>query len=261
MSRVAARPDSEHVPGVLRLFLFPGRMVYAGPGVDAEAHAHHAFQLTVAVAGDAAFDVGDGFVRAPLTVIPPDRQHAQRASNAIVVSVYVEPESVEGRALSTLARERSTASIPVQASELPTWTACDAWDWSSKLLDAVSAGSSAAPMDERVARAVGYIREHLEEGDLSLRAIGKNVGLSAGRLSHLFPDQVGIPIRPYVLWLRLQRAADALARGSNLTEAAHAAGFADAAHLSRTFRRMFGIPPSLVATTGAVIAGRGSDGA
>jgi AraC-like DNA-binding protein len=31
------------------------------------------------------------------------------------------------------------------------------------------------------------------------------------------------------------------ASGAALTEAAHGAGFADSAHLSRTFRRMFGI--------------------
>ena len=30
----------------------------------------------------------------------------------------------------------------------------------------------------------------------------------------------------------------------NLSEAAHAAGFADGAHMSRSFRRMLGMPPS-----------------
>jgi AraC-like DNA-binding protein len=32
--------------------------------------------------------------------------------------------------------------------------------------------------------------------------------------------------------------------GHSLTEAAYQGGFADAAHFSRTFRRMFGLPPS-----------------
>ena len=34
--------------------------------------------------------------------------------------------------------------------------------------------------------------------------------------------------------------------GGDLTEAALAAGFSDAAHLSRTFRAMFGLSPSLL---------------
>jgi AraC-like DNA-binding protein len=55
-------------------------------------------------------------------------------------------------------------------------------------------------------------------------------------------EETGLPFRTYVLWLRLIRAADAHAGGLSLTEAAQDAGFADSAHLSRTFKRMFGIP-------------------
>lgn len=46
--------------------------------------------------------------------------------------------------------------------------------------------------------------------------------------------------------MRLQAAIRESAQGATLTHAACAAGFADAAHLTRTFRRMFGIAPSSV---------------
>jgi AraC-like DNA-binding protein len=42
------------------------------------------------------------------------------------------------------------------------------------------------------------------------------------------------------------RALERYAAGRPLTEAAHAAGFADSAHLSRTFRRMFGLPATVL---------------
>jgi AraC-like DNA-binding protein len=38
--------------------------------------------------------------------------------------------------------------------------------------------------------------------------------------------------------------AEEVAGGETLTGAAAAAGFSDSAHLSRTFRRAFGLPPS-----------------
>jgi AraC-like DNA-binding protein len=38
-----------------------------------------------------------------------------------------------------------------------------------------------------------------------------------------------------------------IAGGSSLTDAAHGSGYADAAHLTRTFGRMFGAPPSWLA--------------
>jgi transcriptional regulator GlxA family with amidase domain len=82
------------------------------------------------------------------------------------------------------------------------------------------------------------------EKESSLESLASSVGISSGRLMHVFTTSIGIPLRPYLAWLRIQRAAGAIAAGAPLTEAAVAAGFADAAHLSRTFRRMFGVPPS-----------------
>ena len=41
--------------------------------------------------------------------------------------------------------------------------------------------------------------------------------------------------------LAQRQAVEAFAGGDSLTEAAHAAGFSDSAHFSRTFRRMFGL--------------------
>src|SRR3712207_8098417 len=57
------------------------------------------------------------------------------------------------------------------------------------------------------------------------------------RYRHLFVAEIGLPYRGYVLWLRLGRAVDVFAAGGSLTDAAHAAGFADSAHLSRTLDR------------------------
>ena len=76
------------------------------------------------------------------------------------------------------------------------------------------------------------------------------VGVSTSRLTHVFSSQIGIPLRTYARWLRLVTATERLADGCNITEAAHAAGFADAAHFSRTFKEMFGLAPSHVTKVG-----------
>lgn len=79
------------------------------------------------------------------------------------------------------------------------------------------------------------------ERSLTLADAAAHVGLSNGRARHLFVEQTRLPFRTYVLWLRLMKAVEVYAKGESLTEAALASGFADSAHLSRTFRRMFGI--------------------
>jgi AraC-like DNA-binding protein len=61
---------------------------------------------------------------------------------------------------------------------------------------------------------------------------------------HVFTESIGIPLRPYLAWLRVQRSACAILAGASVTEAAHMAGFADCPHMSRTFKRRLGFPPS-----------------
>jgi AraC family transcriptional regulator len=97
--------------------------------------------------------------------------------------------------------------------------------------------------DPRVLRLVRQLAARPEVAP-SLSAAAAGLGLSAGRLRHLFVAETGLHYRGYVLWLRLERALREIAAGGSLTTAAHAAGFADSAHLSRTFRRMFGLAPS-----------------
>jgi methylphosphotriester-DNA--protein-cysteine methyltransferase len=62
--------------------------------------------------------------------------------------------------------------------------------------------------------------------------------------STCFRQQVGVPMRRYLLWHRVLTAMSVLTEGGSVTAAAHAAGFADAAHLTRTTNRMNGVTPS-----------------
>jgi AraC-like DNA-binding protein len=81
---------------------------------------------------------------------------------------------------------------------------------------------------------------------ISLRDVAAAVHLSPSRLRHLFVQETGTTFRGYVLWLRINRAVAAMMDGCTWTDAAHETGFSDSAHLSRTFRRMFGINPAML---------------
>jgi len=94
-----------------------------------------------------------------------------------------------------------------------------------------------------VAQALAIMKASFPESPTS-GEIAEQVGISESRLMHLFVEQVGVPLRRYTLWLRLRHVLFCVATGDNLTDAAHAAGFADSAHLARVFSSMFGITPS-----------------
>lgn len=91
---------------------------------------------------------------------------------------------------------------------------------------------------------------HLQQSSLhkeiNLEAIASKVYLSESRFAHLFKEQTGIPFRRYVLWCRMQAALKAVMQGQSFTQGAYEGGFADVAHLSRTFTEMFGVSPSEV---------------
>ncbi|WP_157117806.1 helix-turn-helix domain-containing protein [Oceanicoccus sagamiensis] len=85
--------------------------------------------------------------------------------------------------------------------------------------------------------------------DGSLRPIkcfAEQVNLSPSRLSHLFSREMGLPLKQYLLWQKLYHAGFRIAKGELILEAAAAAGFSDAAHFTREFAKVFGLPPSKI---------------
>ena len=100
-------------------------------------------------------------------------------------------------------------------------------------------------LDPRLARALTYIRAHIRNS-IALGDVAAAVALSESRFRHLFVAETGSSFRAYLLWLRVNLAIEAATAGASWTEAAHGAGTADSAHLTRTYKRVFGIEPSAV---------------
>jgi AraC-like DNA-binding protein len=168
--------------------------------------------------------------------------------------LFVAPEGTAGRQIARgLFSRGPLASIPARVLgdlparlkvtfEDPGHTEDDLRALGRSLIARLAArGVRAHPADPRNAKLIAWVAPRLDEG-VSLSDAATFLDLSPGRARHLFVQQTGIPFRRYLLWLRLNRAVEIYAGGAPLTEAARGAGFADSAHLSRTFRRMFGIP-------------------
>jgi AraC-like DNA-binding protein len=97
--------------------------------------------------------------------------------------------------------------------------------------------------DERILRAVKFVNERIGT-PLTLEDVAQVAHLSPSRFRHLFAEQIGMGLRQYILWRRFVAVWELRMNGASLSSAAHAAGFADSAHLTRTSRSMMGIPPS-----------------
>jgi len=93
-----------------------------------------------------------------------------------------------------------------------------------------------------VRRALDHLRERWDQ-PVPLDELAAVAGLSRFELARRFAAQVGLPAHAYQTGLRVNRARAMLRAGHAPAEVAVACGFADQAHLTRTFRRIVGVPP------------------
>lgn len=246
-----------------RVCVWTGGVLWIGGGADrvGDVHAHHALQLSFSDEPALAFRPGDATIWTsyPGCLIPADYAHAIDASHRPYANIFVDPESPEGRSLGRQAKEGGGAGGIVRlddgASRAAAKLLYGAWvsgadgaGLEAAAREVVRRFAGTAPphalADPRVLAAIALIRARLDQR-VTLTDVARELHLSPSRLRHLFVEEVGLPFRTFVLWERLRRVIETIGTES-LTRIALAAGFADAAHMTRTFRRMLGFAPSLL---------------
>jgi AraC-like DNA-binding protein len=96
------------------------------------------------------------------------------------------------------------------------------------------------------AAAADRIREFLHDdgaAEATLADVATAAGCSRFVAYRAFRSRYGVPPSEYQRLLRLRTARRAMAGGAALADAAAVSGFADQAHLTRWFRRCYGITP------------------
>jgi AraC family transcriptional regulator len=243
-----------------------GGAMFIGAGAGAiDPHSHYAIQLVTGTPTGPRVQFGrrEAWQEAPAALIPSRATHSiDVAGCRMSVVIFIEPETAEGRALGArlqgrpeIVDEAALASAVARLEEAwRTQASADALRATcQQLVRDLARTTSREPSDPRVLQAVAYLRERVSQA-VTLEEVAAAVGLSPSRFRHLFVEETGMPLRTYALWRRLLHVWELLMEGETLAGAAHAAGFADSAHLSRTSRTMFGLPPSVMQMVGPLSA-------
>lgn len=248
--------------GVGRVFMWQGGSLWIGREVGrAQAHAHHGIQISMSLDGAQGrlllrSGVDGAWTEYRAALVRPNRRHEFDGRGGSVAQIFVEPETVQGRSLLRRYAVDDITALPMEdiAPALQRLGARYAQGGDDGALVAISqgivdtlAGAERAPAsaNPRIASAIAFISRRMMT-PITLQDVAAAVHLSPGRLRHLFVQETGTTYRGYLLWLRINRAVVAMMEGRSWTDAAHEAGFADSAHLSRTFRRIFGISPAML---------------
>lgn len=229
--------------------LTPGALFALGQFLDAEVHAHHSIQLVWPLAESTC--VVDSELTGPV-LIGPSVPHQLNMKLGWVI--LVEPQCALGKTLMQFLDDRDVASLDDHqlvsdaehshteflaslftrfGAERAFWNLINETDFNPE-------------MDSRIATLLSRLNtcfegECLKPDHWRAEEIAREIGLSESRFLHLFREQMGIAWRPYLLWRRLMCAVNSMLADNNATEAAYLSGFSDSAHLSRTFKKHFGL--------------------
>ncbi len=225
--------------------LRPGVLAFTGSIGPTDSHAHHAVQIITATTALTVLDGHGTRHRGTKVVVPADALHRIEVGAQEGTVVFLEPESAPGEAAHSRAVRSGWTVTPVLSSSRRRALATVVDELIAHLAP-VTADYGAAARHPAIEDALLLLPNLVAAGTVSGTELAAQLGLSTSRLTHLFTEQVGIPLRRYVLWTRLRIAITRVQAGDDLTGAAHGAGFADSAHLTRTTREMFGLPPSVL---------------
>lgn len=246
----------------LQIFKNNTAILIIGSEVQATFHSHHALQVSISL--DSPFhlqwETNTGSAKSAEfegVIIAPDLQHSLDGRGGEQALLLIDPEHTFSQQLTKKwLGEEVVAPLPesllgplvknLTTDPSPGFHRSEPANPIATLLDTLLPRETGlAPMDHRVRAALDYLQAQAIK-NVAASELANEVHLSESRLAHLFKQQVGIPVRRYLMWLRLMDAIECAFAGNSLTDAAAHAGFSDSAHFSRTFQAMFGIQPSLV---------------
>lgn len=213
-----------------------------------QRHRHYAIQLSIPLDGDISVITEGITLKTAQPVLIPSLVEHQIISGSQHFLLLMHPGTPLGQFWKSLssfeAREvlvapalalqqalKNSHRHPVSAAEL-----------NSIILSFLKhPDSSVQVIDERIYRAMAYLERNVDRVT-PLEEIAQHCHLSASRFLHLFKDETGITFRRAQLWTKVLHALPLMGKMS-FTEIAHHVGFADSAHLSRTFKENFGFGP------------------
>ncbi|OYY75757.1 MAG: hypothetical protein B7Y43_18230 [Sphingomonas sp. 28-62-20] len=246
---MASPEPSEPIFARPRVILAGARAIYIGPCLALSPHRNAVATLAIALA--MPFEIA--WPQTPdrptetrqIALIPPNTLHHLIAAGPMMF-VYLDALADDQRTIGACIGSRPEELARIAADCAGIAIGSTAADIVRGLLALFGLGDPADDISPTgVAAAIRAIDDRPDSFG-SAKIAASLAGLSESHFHRGIKRATGVPFRRYRLWRRMGIAAIALKDGASLTDAAMAGGFASSAHFSATFRRMFGIKPSLL---------------
>jgi len=229
-------------------------MIY-GSGLSTKIHSNHALKIIISTE---LFSVlqGHKIIKAKGVIIKSNAFHEIKSDSLLSISIFIDPETDIGKQISSLFNKATVLKLKNETSnELLNFLSNSLENhfteaeiknvFAKTLVDHDISHIHSLVIDQRIEQVLNHIKCS-SNYDVKFVDLLNLSSLSESRLIHLFKKEIGITIRKYILWCRINLALKAIATNKTLKMSAEQAGFTDAAHFNRTFVSMFGINPSIL---------------
>lgn len=226
--------------------------------IEAEDHSHWALQIWIGLNGRMDITVRGKKIQCRGIVIDGGIRHQFSACNQLHFTMLLEPTSSMAVYLKKNVIQENTGYYLID-DDLPdtfregytTFLDDSSDDHYRSFINMVYRffhidATYKAVYDDRI---IDLLRI-LDQCDCSEHRLGhfaKSISLSASRLSHLFKERTGIPLKSYIVLHKLEKAYTLLLNeNKSITEAAMLAGFDSPSHLAYTNKALTGMTLSNV---------------
>jgi len=239
---------------ILILYFFQNSALLIGNNnIEIKIHRHHLMEIFISLNNSFKIKKDNRYYEAKNIIVHPDEPHQIDSDDNLYVILLLDSESTYARQFKKIFLNNNRINILPDTLFLPLFKDLkklfnkdckikDVRNIFDKIIYQMLGKKDieVKVFDPRIEKILNIFNE-LPLKSITIKELSKKVFLSESRLIHLFTNQVGISIRHYLLWLRLLDAIKLIIKGKSITFAAYEVGFSDSAHLSRTFRRMFGL--------------------
>lgn len=233
------------------------RLFYGRHARSVSQHSHPIIQFVLAIDGTfLSMDKDNDWVEKKGLLIAPNHAHKCDASEVDIISIEIDPESNLGEWIlrnqlknSSICEYPSAEFAQINITNFTEDVQDANWSIIREVIENLfhyKGVIETSRKEQRIQDVVDFIENNIKK-EITTKQLMEVAHLSESRLIHLFKEIKGLPVRNYILWYRLQIVLKQMLAGQSLTTAAHEAGFSDQSHLTRTFTKMIGIPPSLIA--------------
>ena len=235
---------------MLKIYWDKDNIAFIGNQVNATEHAHCVLQIFLSLNEPLEVTVNGNQVNGKCIIVNKNARHIFSCDNQIRLSILIEPSSNFATELiqkidsdylifdNDIDRLQQKAAALIDTNDRQRYI-----EFIQDFAEYLGVKRNSGILDERIT-ALLEILQNCDCYDHTIENFAKSVCLSSSRLSHLFREQIGVPLKSYILFHQLEKAFAALLSGANITDAAMLAGFDSPSHFAATVKKWMGMPVS-----------------